>query len=1684
MKKHTSKPGLQKAPLLTLLLFFAMQVLSAQPFVTTWEVVAPNTLFDIPGKGTNYQIDWEEVGNPANHGTVIGNGTTRVEFPSGGTYKLSFSPGSGSFTGFCMRDAFGYFQERLLSIEQWGSIAWSSMSGAFYSCGNMSYNATDVPDLSNVTDMSDMFYWCNKFNGDLSGWNTSNVTDMSWMFYNAHRFNGNIGTWNTANVTNMSYMFYHARDFNQDIGGWNTANVTNMEAMFYTADDFNQDIGNWNTAQVTSMRWMFNWAQRFNQNLGNWQLNSVVDISVMLEASGMRTDNYDQTLIGWNDNPATPDGLSLKAWPARYCQAEAARNNLINVKGWTISDDGPTPCCVPPSFSACPNNPITVNTSSNQCNAVVTYTIPIAGYPAPSLNYTFTGATSGSGSGTGSGSTFNKGNTTVTITASNNCGTPTCVFTVTVNDAVPPAITCPGNATITANASCSGALGAYAPVSVSDNCTANPTVTQSPASGTALNGHNNSKTVTLTADDGNGNTQACSFTVTLKDQTKPSITCPANATVTANASCSGTVGSFAAASVSDNCTANPTVTQSPAASTVLTGHNDSKTVTLTADDGNGNTQACTFTVTLKDQTKPSISCPANANVTANASCSGTIGSFAAASVSDNCTANPTVSQSPASSTVLTGHNDSKTVTLTADDGNGNTQACTFTVTLKDQTKPSITCPANAIVAANASCSGTVGSFAAASVSDNCTANPTVTQSPASSTVLNGHNDSKTVTLTADDGNGNTQACSFTVTLKDQTNPTITCPANLTVTPPEGQCTAAVTYTIPLGADNCSQVNISHVSGGLSGDTFPAGATTVIWQATDPANNNTTCSFTVTVNANTVPVITCPANIVQANTPDVCGSIVTFTAPTAPIVCGQPAPVTQTGGLPSGSTFPVGLSTVTYTATAPGGATGTCAFTVTINDTQPPTVTCPANAIIAANASCSGTLGAYAAVSVSDNCTANPTVTQSPASGTALNGHNDSKTVTLTADDGNGNTQACTFTVTLKDQTKPSISCPANATITANASCSGTLGAYTPSSVSDNCTASPTVTQSPAASTLLSGHNDSKTVTLTADDGNGNTQACSFTVTLKDLTKPNITCPANATVAANASCSGTVGSFAPASVSDNCAANPTVTQSPASSTALNGHNDSKTVTLTADDGNGNTQACSFTVTLKDQTGPSLTCKPATVNLNAAGTGSITTASVYQSGSDNCGSVNLVSVTPSTFNCSNVGANTVTLTANDGNGNNGTCTATVTVVDPIAPTLLCKNVTLSLNASGQATLSVSQVNNGSYDNCSIVAFGLSQSVFTCANIGNNNVTLSGRDKSNNNGQCTAVVTVTDPIVPVAKCKDLTANLGANGTVLVDPNWANNGSSDNCSFTLSITPNLFNCSNLGQNTVTLKATDAGGNTATCTAKVTVRDVTGPTAKCKNPTIYLDDSGNATLSATQVDNGSSDNCGMGSMSVNKTAFDCSHISGTQSVTLSMTDVNGNSASCTSTVTVKDAMAPTAICEDVTVELGPNGTVVVYGAELASYSYDNCSVYSYSPIAKVYTAANMGANNLTITVKDWSVNAGTCVSVVTVVPAGNGNLQQPGGNGKSGNHGFGEFSVYPNPSSGEATMAFQLPAEQAFSLRIFDLAGRMVYSQEDLGVEGENTMPLHLNGLLPGVYMIDFQSDNWKTQKRLVLQR
>lgn len=164
--------------------------------------------------------------------------------------------------------------------------------------------------------------------------------NMSFMFIDAKSFNQDLSQWDTHNVIDMKAMFWGAIAFNQDIGSWSTQNVVNMSYMFRDALAFNQDISNWNTYNATNLTNMFYGADSFNQNMSNWQLDPFVDLSKMFDNSGMDCTNYSATLMGWHDNPATPDNRILGAVGMEYGNdILELRNHLINTKGWTIEGD-------------------------------------------------------------------------------------------------------------------------------------------------------------------------------------------------------------------------------------------------------------------------------------------------------------------------------------------------------------------------------------------------------------------------------------------------------------------------------------------------------------------------------------------------------------------------------------------------------------------------------------------------------------------------------------------------------------------------------------------------------------------------------------------------------------------------------------------------------------------------------------------------------------------------------------------------------------------------------------------------------------------------------------------------------------------------------------------------------------------------------------------------------------------------------------------------------------------------------------------------------------------------------------------------------------------------------------------------------------------------------------------------
>jgi hypothetical protein len=214
--------------------------------------------------------------------------------------------------------------------------------------------------------------------------------------------------------------------------------------------------------------------------------------------------------------------------------------------------------------------------------------------------------------------------------------------------------------------------------------------------------------------------------------------------------------------------------------------------------------------------------------------------------------------------------------------------------------------------------------------------------------------------------------------------TFTCPADIGVSSQPNQCGAVVNYSIPVASGDCGPVVCTPASGSF----FPVGVTTVTC-----TSGSGTCSFKVTVTG----TIICPSNIVVPNDPNQCGAIVNYPTPASncPVTCTPP----------SGSFFPIGTTTVTCTS-----ASGTCSFTVTVKDTQPPTITCPAN-ITATTGSpnAGGVVVNYPTPVASDNCPG-VTVTCTPPSGSTFNvGTN---TVNCTATDASGNTASCSFTISV------------------------------------------------------------------------------------------------------------------------------------------------------------------------------------------------------------------------------------------------------------------------------------------------------------------------------------------------------------------------------------------------------------------------------------------------------------------------------------------------------------------------------------------------------------------------------------------------------------------------------------------------------------------------------------------------
>ena len=271
----------------------------ATAFTTTW--VTDDTQITIPTEGTgyNYDITWTNLDNA---GAGDGSATSQTGdyiitgLTNGDTYQVEIT---GDFPRIYFNDSPD--KDKILSIENWGDIAWADMSYAFYECVNLTCNAVDAPDFTNVSDLTSMFDGCSNLNSDFNHWDVSTIDKMSSMFSGATVFNGNISDWDVSNVSMMDWMFVNTDAFNQDISGWDVSEVLRMQGMFDRALAFNQDISSWNVSKVTNMQQMFSGSNAFNQDISDWNVSNVTNMSYMF----YQNTSFNQDLSTWDVSSVT-----------------------------------------------------------------------------------------------------------------------------------------------------------------------------------------------------------------------------------------------------------------------------------------------------------------------------------------------------------------------------------------------------------------------------------------------------------------------------------------------------------------------------------------------------------------------------------------------------------------------------------------------------------------------------------------------------------------------------------------------------------------------------------------------------------------------------------------------------------------------------------------------------------------------------------------------------------------------------------------------------------------------------------------------------------------------------------------------------------------------------------------------------------------------------------------------------------------------------------------------------------------------------------------------------------------------------------------------------------------------------------------------------------------------------------
>ena len=616
-------------------------------------------------------------------------------------------------------------------------------------------------------------------------------------------------------------------------------------------------------------------------------------------------------------------------------------------------------------------------------------------------------------------------------------------------------------------------------------------------------------------------------------------------------------------------------------------------------------------------------------------------------------------------------------------------------------------------------------------------------------------------------------------------------------------------------------------------------------------------------------------------------------------------------------------------------------------------------------------------------------------------------VTLTVNDVNGNSAANTAIVTVVDGIAPQLTAVEDITETPDINCEFILPDYTYlTTATDNCLATPTVTQTPLAGTVMSGHGTTQTITLKAHDDNGNTSSITFNVTLIDNVAPIIADPSDINLNIDAGfCYATINVTTPLTT-DNCAVDgvPVGTRSDNQLLTDPYPVGTTTITWTVSDVAGNTATVTQSVTVTDDERPVINAGADISQTSDAGLCSALITIDAATATDNCTVDGLPVGTRSDNQLLTdpypVGTTTITWTVSDVASNTAIVTQSVTVTDDERPVINAGTDITQTADTGLCSALITIDAATATDNCAVdgVPVGTrsdNQLLTDPYPVGTTTITWTVSDVAGNTSNVTQSVTITDderPVINAGTDITQTSDTGlCSALITIDAATA----TDNCTVdgspvgTRSDNQLLTDPYPVGTTTITWTVSDVAGNTSNVTQSVTVTDDERPVINAGTDITQTADTGLCSAlitidAATATDNCAVDGVPVGTRSDNQLLTDPYPV-GTTTITWTVSDVNGNEAiDVTQTITVTDNEAPVINAgADITqtADVGLCSALITIDAATAT---DNCAVDGVpvgtrSDNQLLTDPYPVGTTTITWTVSDVAGNTSTVTQSVTV---------------------------------------------------------------------------------------------------------